>query len=205
MSATAPQPRLTLGPDEEDAAAPTRMAAMLRAVRLAEKCFEIARSTRFAGERASAISRGIAIAEKAHLRLDLFSIPGRDGRHLQNALRDAEGALDRWSETLSTGADETLYDAKRRAFDTATRAAAERDCANGRRAARRPGQADLRRTELLDRWPSIGAVVNALRARRVEVTEDPEAAGPARWRAAPHRADRLDEWQLRELADEVCA
>ncbi|MGT2515609.1 hypothetical protein ACVOMT_16495 [Sphingomonas panni] len=70
------------------------MAAMLRAVRLAEKCFEIARSTRFAGERASAISRGIAIAEKARLRLDLFSIPGRDGRHLQNALRDAE---ERWT------------------------------------------------------------------------------------------------------------
>lgn len=203
MSATAHQPRLSLGLDEDDAAAPTRMAAMLRAVRLAEKCFEIARSTRFAGERASAISRGIAIAEKAGLRLDLFSIPGRDERHLQNALRDAEGTLTRWTEALRADAEETLYDAKRRAFDAATGAAADRDCASGRRPVGRRDWSDMRRADLLDRWPSVGAVLNALRARRIAVIADPDA--PHRWFTELRHAETLDEWQLRELADEVCA
>lgn len=205
MSVASTQARLTLGPDDEDPAAARRFADRLRAVRLAAKCFEIARSTRHDGERANAISRGIAIAEKAGLRIDLFDIPGRDRQHLHDALRDAGHTLRRWAETLRAGSDETIYDAKRRAFDAATSAAAERDRANGRRAGRGADPSDLRRADLLDRWPSIGAAINALRARRVEVIECPCADGPPRWEAASHRNDRLDEWQLRELADEVCA
>lgn len=45
--------------------------------RRAERCFSVARSTTFDGERDAAIARGTAIAEKAGLSLDLFDIPGR--------------------------------------------------------------------------------------------------------------------------------
>lgn len=48
-----------------------------RARQLAERCFALARSTTFAGERDAAIARGMVIAEKAGLSLDLFDIPGR--------------------------------------------------------------------------------------------------------------------------------
>ncbi len=44
---------------------------------LAERCFALARSTTFDGERVNAIARGVAIAEKAGLPLDRFDIPGR--------------------------------------------------------------------------------------------------------------------------------
>lgn len=43
----------------------------------AERCFAVARSTSFEGERDAAISRGTAICERAGLSLDLFDIPGR--------------------------------------------------------------------------------------------------------------------------------
>jgi hypothetical protein len=45
--------------------------------RRAERCFAVARSTTFAGERNNAVSRGIAIAEEAGLDLNSFDIPGR--------------------------------------------------------------------------------------------------------------------------------
>lgn len=43
----------------------------------AERCFALARSTTFDGERESAIALGSAIAEKAGLDLATFDIPGR--------------------------------------------------------------------------------------------------------------------------------
>lgn len=43
----------------------------------AERCFALARSTSFAGERDNAIAQGTRIAEGANLSLDLFDIPGR--------------------------------------------------------------------------------------------------------------------------------
>lgn len=43
----------------------------------AERCFALARSTTFEGERANAIAQGTRIAEAAGLSLDLFDIPGR--------------------------------------------------------------------------------------------------------------------------------
>lgn len=43
----------------------------------AQRCFAVARSATFAGERAAAIGRGTAIAEAAGLSLDLFDIPDR--------------------------------------------------------------------------------------------------------------------------------
>lgn len=43
----------------------------------AGRCFALARSTTFAGERESAIRRGTEIAEKAGISLDEFDIPGR--------------------------------------------------------------------------------------------------------------------------------
>lgn len=45
--------------------------------RRAEACFAVARSATIPGERAAAIDRGTALAERAGLSLDLFEIPGR--------------------------------------------------------------------------------------------------------------------------------
>lgn len=44
----------------------------------AERCFALARSTSFSGERDNAIAQGTRIAEGAGLSLDLFDIPGRE-------------------------------------------------------------------------------------------------------------------------------
>lgn len=43
----------------------------------AERCFALARSTTFEGERKNAVAMGTRIAEEAGLSLDLFDIPGR--------------------------------------------------------------------------------------------------------------------------------
>lgn len=53
----------------------------------AERCFALARSTTFDGERDSAIARGVAIAEKAGLDLDTFDIPGRSKAKRQGSGR----------------------------------------------------------------------------------------------------------------------
>lgn len=209
MTQAAARPPLGLGPDDEidlvrAAANAHRMAAMLRAVRLAAKCFDIARTSQFAGERDAAFSRGIAIAEKAGLVLELFDIPRREEQRLRYALRDVDETLQRWASQLRAEAGETIYDAKRRAFHAEASAAAERDRAAGRRATPAPDLQTIRRAELLDRWPSTGAALNALRARRVEVF--PIDLPPTATWSVPSRAlDVIDEWQLRELADEVCA
>lgn len=216
MTQAAALPPLGFGPDDEIDPAEAkrnadRLAELLRAVRRAEKCFQIARSTPYRGEREAAISRGIAIAEKAGLVLALFDIPGHDEYLLRTALSDIEETLQRLGDKLRAGASETVYDAKRRAFHAATMAAAERDRANGRRAAPPTDMASIRRAELLDRWPSTGSAINALRARRVAVhaataaAADPDHPGEERWYAPSRGLDTFDEWQLRELADEVCA
>lgn len=180
----------------------------LRAVRLAAKCFQMAWSTPFAAERDAAISRGTAIATKAGLRLELFRIPGRDQSEyqLRDALRDAEATRQRWADRLDAGNGETIYAAKRRAFDEAIRAAADRDRIAGRRPAELTDVDAVRRADLLERWPSIGAAINALKARRVLVhpVDNGDGPEPQRWHVPAHRSAAVDEWQLRELADEVC-
>ena len=205
MTQAAAQPYLGFGPDDEiDPAETRRMAEMLRAVRLAAKCFDIARSSSFPGERQAAISRGILIAEKAGLRLDLFDIPGREGHLIKDAVRDLGETLERMIRDLRAVEGETVYGAKLRAFYEATSAAAERDRSNGRRSAPVFDLESIRRADLLDRWPSTGAALNALRARRVEVF--PIDLPPTTTWSVPSRARKVvDEWQLRELADEVCA
>lgn len=57
----------------------------------AERCFALARSTTFAGERESAIARGTAIAKKAGLDLDYFDIPGRKRERQPTGSRLFEG------------------------------------------------------------------------------------------------------------------
>jgi len=49
----------------------------LRARERAERCFALARSTGFPAERATAVARGIEIADRAGLDLDTFEVPGR--------------------------------------------------------------------------------------------------------------------------------
>ncbi len=207
QAAAGEQPRLSFGLDDEppSVASPDALptAEMLRAVRLAEKCFEIARRSVYPAEREAAISRGIAIAKKAKLRLKLFDIPGRDEKDLQDALHAASSTQKWWASSLNAGDDETIYDAKRRAFDEAVSAAAERDRQAGRRTGPALDREALRREALLNRWPSWGAAVNALRARRVEVVPSYQPTATL-WHVPGRAAGAIDEWQLRELADEVC-
>lgn len=204
MTRATSQPYLGFGPDDGVPPADAPSTELLRAVRLAAKCFDIARSSKFRGERDAAISRGIAIAKKAGLRLELFDIPGRDEYHLQNALRDVDEARRRWAAELHADDGESIYDAKRRAFDEATTAAAERDRVAGRRSAGAPDLGEIRRADLLDRWPSVGSALNGLRARRVEIY--PIDLPPTTKWSVPNRTPPIiDEWQLRELADEVCS
>lgn len=132
-----------------------------RAFTRAERCFALARSTSFAGERSSAVARGTAIAEQAGLSLDLFDIPGRvreaprivrsrapesyehqDVRDITAAFRahmnGVAGAMESFYATMDrraaeTGAadGETVYDARRRNFDAAAAQARVRDEARG--------------------------------------------------------------------------
>jgi len=61
--------------------------------RKAERCFALARSTTFDGERVNAIVQGTKIAQAAGLSLDLFDIPGRARREPGQGVRHDE----RWS------------------------------------------------------------------------------------------------------------
>ncbi|KQN37033.1 hypothetical protein ASG37_05065 [Sphingomonas sp. Leaf407] len=201
-----------------------------RAARRARSCFTLARSSTFAGERDAAIARGILMAEKAGLSLDGFDIPGRVRQRqtassttanrpgiaermrgsesdFREAIREAADTRRRWAEELRVGDDESIYDAKRRAFNEATAAAAERDSAAGRRASDLPDRAELRLHDLRERWPSVDAAINALKARRIVVHPATNLADPATpaWFAPVRGLQVLDEWQLRELADEVMA
>ncbi|KQM76726.1 hypothetical protein ASE70_08110 [Sphingomonas sp. Leaf22] len=232
----------------------------VRAKKLAEQCFAVARSTQFDGEREAAIARGTAIAERAGLSLDLFDIPGRskpsaaaskpsgqkgdagqpggdgsarpfdhdvdemlrraratrdgwfsDGWYRQTseqAFKNFRESMDRARERTGARGDETPYDAARRNFDEQTAAAAERDRAAGRRGSAAPDRERLRRIDLHGRWPSIDAVLNALRARRVHIVPVESRVSshgetmPLWLMTAPGIAV-LDQWSLRELADEA--
>jgi hypothetical protein len=57
----------------------------------AERCFALARSTTFHGERDAAVRKGTKIATDAGLSLDLFDIPGRARRQPANGDRLFEG------------------------------------------------------------------------------------------------------------------
>lgn len=120
-----------------------------RARSLAERCFALARSTTFAGERDAAIARGTAIAEKAGLSLDLFDIPGRSraaavrpaqsfqrrsaapeqytAASVHDAMARFNEAMARQSAEVDAREDETIYDARRRNFERAATTARARD------------------------------------------------------------------------------
>lgn len=220
-----------------------------RARKLAEQCFNVARSTSFEGERAAAIARGEAIAKRAGLSLDGFDIPGRvkakpeapkaksgtsfhsggtfgfgspfddldididemlrranatrsewnrdpDYRsYRERAFDDLSGAMHRAARQAGARPDETVYDARRRAFDEATTT---------------PNSESLRRFDLKNRWPSIDSVINALRARRVlvhparvRVSSLTGGTPPALWIVTEPEYCVFDQWSLRELADVV--
>jgi hypothetical protein len=63
------------------------------AYRRAERCFALARSTTFKGEREAAVALGTDIATKAGLSLDEFDIPGRQrtGRPIPERLFEGSG------------------------------------------------------------------------------------------------------------------
>ncbi len=128
------------------------------AIRRAERCFALARSTTFVPERDTAIARGLAIAEAAGLNLDAFDIPGRaktrrtatfrptninrpSGRAPKEYSVDEIGDLmrahlDRMMDAIieaeffaGAAPGESAYDARRRNFDAACAAAKARDAA----------------------------------------------------------------------------
>ncbi len=90
----------------------------------AERCFAVARSATFAGERDAAIGRGTAIAEAAGLPLDLFDIPGRVRRAW--ARGDAGGLAPRVARSAAPGQydRESLRDVMQ-AFNAHMRGSAE--------------------------------------------------------------------------------
>lgn len=57
----------------------------------AERCFAVARSTTFPGERDNAIAQGTRIAEAAGLDLDTFDIPGRTPSKVKADAKPAQG------------------------------------------------------------------------------------------------------------------
>ncbi|KQN71468.1 hypothetical protein [Sphingomonas sp. Leaf62] len=126
----------------------------------------------------------------------------------EEALRGFRDAMDRARDRTGARDHETLYDAARRNFDAETAAAAERDRAGGRRDSQAPNPETLRREYLQGRWPTIEAVLNALRARHVYVAPVESRVtvhGQAMplWLVTGPSVMVLDQWSLRELADEV--
>lgn len=108
------------------------------AIRRAERCFALARSTTFVPERDTAIARGLAIAEAAGLNLDAFDIPGRAPKEYSvDEIGDLMRAhLDRMMDAIieaeffaGAAPGESAYDARRRNFDAACAAAKARDAA----------------------------------------------------------------------------
>jgi len=104
---------------------------------IAAQCFAFARSqTRHPAEREAAISRGVAICEKYGLDLDSFDIPGRDASSGAGSQRDSDRQRfeDAFEAAMADAAlragarpGETIYEARRRNFEEACAAAAERD------------------------------------------------------------------------------
>jgi hypothetical protein len=77
-----------------------------QAFQRAARCFEVARSTKFDGERAAAINRGERIASRAGISLDLFDIPGHehavDPRPVSDMLFEGSGIFgDNYSYSYS--------------------------------------------------------------------------------------------------------
>lgn len=126
----------------------------------------------------------------------------------EDALNGFRDSMERARERTGARDDETPYDAARRNFDAETAAAAERDRAAGRRDSTATNPETLRRSDLQGRWPTIEAVLNALHARRVYVAPV-ESRITIRGQAMPlwlvtgPSVMVLDQWSLRELADEV--
>lgn len=75
----------------------------------AERCFAVARSTTFEGERDNAIEQGTKIAQAAGLSLDLFDIPGRARREPGQGVRhDTRWSVAPSAEELAAWIDEAL-------------------------------------------------------------------------------------------------
>jgi hypothetical protein len=126
---------------------------MTSAAQKAERCFALARSTSFPGERDTAIARGIAILEKAGLRLDAFDIPGRprttraapppprapfeprgrrapdryDFSEVQRVMAEFHRKMREAEQAAAACAGESAYDARRRNFAEQCAEAAARD------------------------------------------------------------------------------
>lgn len=100
--------------------------------RRAERCFAVARSTTFDGERDNAVARGIAIADAAGISLDEFDIPGRVKAVPKPPPRS------RFAEDLFTRPRSPFYDgtATKDDFDDVLRRFREHMAAAARRAAR---------------------------------------------------------------------
>lgn len=192
----------------------------MRGRHLAERCFALARSTTFPGEREAAIARGIAIANKAGISLDRFDIPGRarastppppprpkpaaskrkaeptsfrspfmSGKYssadLNEAMARFRQTMDETAAATGAGPDETIYAAKRRNFDAAVAAAAQRDAMKAQAA----------------RWPTPRFAADFLFSRGVPVYD--LGSGDRRWFAPNVRQEPMTDCELRGVADSV--
>lgn len=184
-----------------------------RARRLAERCFALARSTTFTGEREAAIARGTAIASKAGLSLDLFDIPGR-ARPAPRRRKCAEPSVeerarrDDLREVIRVFREHMAADWKAEWW-TDELAACAADAGSGVAAAFERGRLDaamrlqrLREAQLA-RWPDLQGCANFLSSRGEPVYSlgDDDEDGFT-W-ICPGRDRRLSDTQLRDLADEI--
>ena len=151
----------------------------------AERCFALARSTAFPGEREAAISRGVAIAQKAGLDLDRFDIPGRSQR-----TRSVASSFDCAAFSMQDFAEE-CYQALRatRRFTEAER----RENTARRRAAFYEAAAALHEIE-------AGQLINALFAKGIAVYDLGDQGDGRRWYVPDRGYVPLTLQELRDLA-----
>lgn len=181
-----------------------------RARQLAERCFALARSTTFAGERDAAIGRGTAIAEKVGLSLDLFDIPGRvreaRPRRSTAASSAPDPRLDELREIIRKHRQHMAEGWVQGIDEFVARAA---DAGSGFAAKYQQGRFDaaMRTRRARDarfaRWPDLGSCADFCfsRGEPVYQLDDPEDEGLTWW--CPGRDRRLSDDHLRQLADEI--
>lgn len=186
------------------------MAGSVNAARQrAERCFALARSTTFEGERDAAIARGIAVAEKAGLNLDTFDIPGRKraGPTIDYGSPIFTECVERYRAAKATGGfhPTSVRDAEdelmARAADAGSGFAAAFMRGRFAAAMREKTSREARR----ERWPDIEACKSYLFSRGVPVYDFglfPDDDGP-RWYVPGRDPDRVTDDGLRSTADAV--
>jgi hypothetical protein len=137
----------------------------------AERCFALARSTTFEGERSNAIAQGTRIAEAAGLSLDLFDVPGRQRAKPERPSWRPERPTMDVDAIFKAEVDRHLREAFRR--QTAARVDAIRE-------ERERAQASIKRAREVAEDQRIGAYILAIQRIGGKVRRTP-STGASLW------------------------